>query len=217
MEKRLRDNLKAANVRLDKAIKALAPKHKGGEIEEWEAADQAVLKAERELSKYLNEAYAVEINFPIQWDIGAPLPHLLQSDYQAFLVFLIGSPMAGDGSSIQVMTSDSNDEIGIVEFIHCAATKMGDPNDEVFHGHPLDGHGLRAYKPMKVENSSWITELAAINSVHDCYDPKTWEDKNHYIFGFHDTTFECVADSFSVRTSSKSIRTTLVNLCENLN
>ena len=124
--------------------------------------------------------------------------------------------MVGDGSSIQVMTPDSNDEIGIVEFINCTATKMGDPNDEVFHGHPLHGHGFTAYRPMKVENSSWISELAAINSVHHYFNPKTWENTNHYIFGFHDTTFECVADSFSVKTSSQSIRATLINICENL-
>lgn len=216
MEAQLRDNLAQANARLERAIKAIAAKHKGGEMEEWRDADESVLTAERDLAKFLNKPYAVEIDFPLRWDVGAPLPHLLQSDHQVFLVFLIGEPSTHDGSTVTVVRPDTVDNIAVVEFVYCTATKMGDPNDEVFHGHPLEGSGLTPYTPMKVENSPWIAELSKINSVHRNFNPETWKTQTHFIFGFHDSTFECVAESFSVKTSSGSIRDKLINLCENL-
>lgn len=117
---------------------------------------------------------------------------------------------------MNVVSSDTVDDIAVVEFEYCSAAKMGAPNDEVFHGHPLDGSGLSPYTPMKVENSPWIDELAKINSVHRGFNPEIWEAQTHFIFGFHDSTFECVAESFSVTTSSYSIRETLINLCKNL-
>jgi len=34
-----------------------------------------------------------------------------------------------------------------------------------------------------------------MNSVHQYHDPKRFEVKIHYIFTFHNSTFECVAES----------------------
>jgi len=36
-----------------------------------------------------------------------------------------------------------------------------------------------------------------MNSVHRCHDPETFKALTHYIFTFHDSTFECVAASFT--------------------
>jgi hypothetical protein len=43
----LQSALKAAQIRLERAVQALAPKHKGGELEEFAAAQEALLAAER--------------------------------------------------------------------------------------------------------------------------------------------------------------------------
>ena len=85
----LETTLQEARERQRRAIKALAPKHQGGEVEEFRAATAAVLDAERALAAAKGEQYAVEIPFPVSWDTGAPLPHLLQSDYRTFLVFFL--------------------------------------------------------------------------------------------------------------------------------
>lgn len=66
MEAQLRENLVQANLRLEEAIKATASRHKGGEMEAWRDADKAVLTAERELAKFLNKPYAIEIDFPLR-------------------------------------------------------------------------------------------------------------------------------------------------------
>src|SRR5262249_26164200 len=75
---------------------------------------------------------------------------------------------------------------------------LGPPNDEALSGHPLWGRGLGYYGVFRVEQSSLVRRLAAMNSVHAHHDWTVFEKKNHYIFTFHDSTFECVAESLEV-------------------
>ncbi len=188
-------------------------------LEELKAARDAVLQAERNLAAAKNEPYAVPIEFPVSCDTGAPLPYLLQNDYQTFLTFFVRNiDPAWDGSCVSVRDPDSNlsEKLAVVEFERCACTKMGTPNDEVLHGHPLNGKGLEGYQAMSVENSSWLKELEAINSVHSCYRAEAWRDLNHYILPFHDCTFECVARGFKVEAFQIPLRELLAEICRRL-
>ena len=97
------------------------------------------------------------------------------------------------------------ESVALVQFHHCLSSKLGDPNDEVFHGHPLNGKGLEPYNVQIVRNSKWIKELETINKVHSLYNPKEWRLLNHYIFWFHDNTFECIAKSYDVEVFQKSM------------
>ncbi len=148
-----------------------------------------------------NEEYAIPLDFPVRWDIGAPLPHVIQNDYKTFLAFYLRVPDPGrDGTYIIVKDpgDGSAESLALVEFFRCVSSRLGTPNDEVLNGHPLFGKGLDGYTAQKVENSRWIAELEAINKVHRCYAPDRWRDLNHYVFWFHDSTFECVAESYKV-------------------
>jgi hypothetical protein len=213
-----------AQKRLERAIKALAPKHKGGEVEQYLTAHEALLLAERALAAAKDEPHALPIDFPVQWDAGAPLPYLLQSDYRTFLVFFLrDTDPDWDGSYfniryVNMRNSDSPNpgNLAVVEFKRCLCTKMGTPNDEVLHGHPLNGKGLEAYRPLRVENSIWIKELEAINSVHSGYKPERWRKLNHYFFGFHDSTFECIAESFEVEQKVMTVSEALSEICAKL-
>jgi hypothetical protein len=153
----------------------------------------------------------------VQWDIGAPLPYLLRSDNCTFLVFGLRD-VEPDWDGIYVNNADnpSPSNLAVVEFKGCICTKMGTPNDEVFHGHPLNGKGLELYSPLRVKNSLWIKELEAINSIHSRYSPESWRSLNHYIFGFHDCTFECVAKSFLTEARSTTIPELLTEICGKL-
>jgi hypothetical protein len=216
-ERELIAALEAANARFQCATKALAPKHKGGEVEEFRAAHQAVLAAERALAAARGEPYAVPLEFPVPWDTGAPLPHMLQNDNRTFLVFLLGStPPDRDGSYVTAVGPKDAGDLAIVEFHSCASAKMGSPNDEVYSGHPLYGKGFEAYSPLRVVNSTWIRELQTINSVHPRYNPERWSSRNHYILGFHDCTFECVAQSFTVEKTNGTIQAALATVCKRL-
>jgi hypothetical protein len=209
--------LRDARERQRRAIEALAPKHRGGEVEEFESAHAAVRDAERALAAAKGEQYVVEIPFPVKWDTGAPLPHLLQSDDRTFLMFRLRNIDPNwDGTYVHVRHAGSPEmeKLGVVEFERCICTKMGTPNDEVLRGHPLDGKGLVGYRAQRVENSNWLKELEAINAVHNYYKPDGWRTLKHYILPFHDSTFECVAKDFRVEVRETTFRELLAELCQ---
>ena len=188
-------------------------------MEEWRAAYEAVLVAERELAEERSEPFAVPIEFPVRWDVGAPLPTLLKNDYRTFVVFRLKSTDPNwDGSDVNIVHTDGGDvdDFVVVEFKHCVSAKMGSPNDEVSHGHPLFGKGYQAYTPLQVRNSSWTNEIERMNSVHRGYDPQRWRNMTHYIFGFHDSTFECMAESLEIEFAKAPMTTVLEQICARL-
>jgi hypothetical protein len=162
--------------------------------------------------------YAETFNFEFPWDIGAPLPHIVAGN-RVFLAFYAnasyptGSSASGSaGMSITVVTPETAEPVGVVEFVSCAAFKMGGPNDEALHGHPLYGRGLEAYRAHVVRRSSWITEVERINSVHPQHRPGWHGRLTHYIFAFHDETFECIAKGYQAEVRDKSMANVLLDL-----
>ncbi|HBI42878.1 MAG TPA: hypothetical protein DDY78_08470 [Planctomycetales bacterium] len=215
----LERRLRIAGERLKRAAAAMAPKHKGGEWEEYRAAHQEVLLLERQLAAANREEYAESCGFPLTWDAGAPMPHLMVNDNRALLAFLLNEPdPAWDGSYVTVKSASDEgpDLLALVEFEHCGSAKLGSPNDEVFEGHPLNGKGLEAYGAQRVVNSRWLKEIEAINSVHRMYRPERWNDLHHFIFWFHDSTFECIARSYKVETYRTRMKELLGLMVERL-
>jgi len=204
----LEEQLAIANKRLDDAASSCL---NGGDWNELRAAKALALNLERELAAARDEEHAVPLAFPVRWSTGAPLPHLLQSDYWTFLTFYVREDdPAWDGTYVTVKDPGSGvvESLALVEFVNCDSARLGSPNDEVLNGHRLDGKGLESYTAQEVVNSSWLSELERINSVHQCYEPEYWRRRHHYIFWFHDTTFECIAESFKV----ELFRTTMAEL-----
>lgn len=211
--------LTVARERLQRAMTALAPQHKGGEWEEFRAAEHEVLALERNLAAAQGKEYAETLAFPVEWDAGAPMPHLMKNDRRALLAFLLVEPDPNWDGTYTAVTSPANEgpePLGLVEFNGCISAKLGAPNDEVFEGHPLNGKGLEAYGAQRVVNSSWLKEVEKINSVHHMYRPESWCDLNHFIFWFHDSTFECLADSYIVEIHRKSMKELLGIMVERL-
>jgi hypothetical protein len=97
-------------------------------MEEFRAAREAVLQAERNLAAAKGEEYAVAVKFPVCWDTGAPLPYLLQNDYRTFLaVFLQDFDPDWDGTFVRVRNPNSglSEKLALIEFERCICTKMG--------------------------------------------------------------------------------------------
>lgn len=216
---KLKQKLNKAIQRESLACSALSKKHVDGVWEEYRSAAAEVLSLERELAAENNEEYATKIEFPVQWDTGAPLPHLFQNDYSVYLSFHIHKVDPNwDGTYINVV--DLKDEtavsLAVVEFKSCTIAKFGAPNDEVFHGHPLNGKGLEGYAPLVVKNSKWLNEIQSINKVHSQYNDAHWINRNHYLFGFHDTTFECIAESFEVSLYNTNMTTLMNIICKKM-
>ena len=212
---KLKENLESAQKKESVAIENAQKSFGENERADYFNAHQELLAAERNLARALDQEFAEPLDFPVQWDTGAPLPFLLQNEYKSFLTFYVKEVDPNwDGSYVNVVDpgSENNVNLALVTFSCCTSTKFGSPNDEVLDGHPLEGKGLDSYTAQVVRNSKWIKELQKINSVHSCYNPESWSSLNHYIFWFHDSTFECVAESYKVEVYNTNMQKLLTQI-----
>lgn len=80
-----------------------------------------------------------------------------------------------------------------LQFERCYIAKFGYPNDEALMAHPLYSKGLGFYGSYEVINSVWIKELRRNNkTTHP--DRDIMLESRHFMFTFHDSTFECIAN-----------------------
>jgi dienelactone hydrolase len=117
-----------------------------------------------------------------------------------------------DGRSVRVVGPESEEPAAIVFFPSFTAFTFGGPKDEALHGHPLHGRGLEPYGAFEVKRSTWISELEQMNSVHERHDPRRYARLRHFVFTFHDTPFECVAQAFDVYVTGGSHAALLVEM-----
>lgn len=168
-----------------------------GEWDGYRTAHQDVLRLERRLAANRGEEYAEPCGFPLRWHVGAPLPQLMVNDSRALLAFVLVDP--------DPQGYEEEEQLALVEFEGCLSARLGTPNDEVFQGHPLYRRGLEAYSAQRIVNSRWLKELEAITSVNGRDRPGRFRGLTHYVFWFHDSTFESAARSFTVETFRTSM------------
>ncbi len=203
---RLEKDLAEARKRTDEIAKRLS--RGGAEAAAFRAALDAQLEAERKLAAARGEEHAIPFELGVRWSGGAPLPHVLSSGHRSFVAFYLEEHDPDwDGTYVRVI--DPSDEevasLALAEFKGCSAIKLGPPNDEVLHGHPLHGRGLDGYGAYVVVNSRWLAELVDINRVHDQFNPQVWADARHFLFVFHDETVEAVARDVEIETFRESM------------
>ena len=153
-----------------------------------------------------------------QSDVGAPLPAVIAGEHSTRLLYVASEPDPNwDGSYVTVADPNSDRElIVIVEFEREIALSFGPPNDEAFSGHPLAARGLHPYAAFEVKESSWIRGLERMNSVHPRHKREYFESYRHFVFAFHDSTFECVACGYTFSTRRDSIRAVARALSDSL-
>ena len=135
-------------------------------------------------------------------DAGAPMPTILSNEHNLYLIFYVNNVDPNwDGTTIH-MRSDSDKGIVTVKFDRFAQFKFGNPNDEAIEGHPLYKLGIEPYSIQIVIESEWIKELRIMNSVHPYHKDESFSNYKHFIFFFHDTCFEVVAENYSIEKNS---------------
>jgi hypothetical protein len=141
-----------------------------------------------------------------QSDSGAPMPLVFSDEGRVVLAYygMEGSPKWNDFPRILGHVG-GNDPVALLRFIGCSSYMFGEPNDEALTGHPLASRGLKPYGVFRIKDSSWIRSLERSNSVSPLHEQESYQDLQHLIFTFHDTTFECLCDTFDVRTARGSI------------
>ena len=144
-----------------------------------------------------------QIKEKFEIDIGSPMPTILSNEHIVYLIFYVSNIDPNwDGKTIQMRTEDV-DGIVTVKFNRFAQFKFGSPNDEAMEGHPLYELGLEPYSIQKVIESEWIKELSKMNSVHPYHKDEHFSNYEHFIFFFHDTCFEIVAEGYSIEGNCK--------------
>jgi len=151
----------------------------------------------------------IELNDVPQSSVGAPNPVVLAGEHDVLLTYYLeDAPEGWDGTSVRIVGTDTEGEpVAVVKFNQCTAHMSGPPNDETFSGHPLAERGLGPYGVFEIKNSSWLRKLESMNAVHPYHDKDRFlENKKHFVFSFHDTTFECIAEGFTVEVSTGSVK-----------
>jgi hypothetical protein len=131
----------------------------------------------------------VELTDVPQSCIGAPMPFVVADEHILLLSYIVQQNISPD--------TDSKCSVAIVQFLHPLMHVLGPPNDEAIQGHPLWRRGLESYAAYRVDQSSLVRRLSVMNSVHRQHNPAVFDRFHHYVFTFHDSTFECVAQSLS--------------------
>jgi len=142
-----------------------------------------------------------------QSSIGAPCPMILVGEHSLRIAYYLEEKVGGwDGTTVRLLSPDQGNELcAVVDFVLPYAHMFGPPNDEAFAGHPLAERGLQPYGAFEVEGSSWLATLERMNSVHPYHRPERFKKYRHFILSFHDTTFECIAESFTFSTCRDSV------------
>jgi hypothetical protein len=140
----------------------------------------------------------VELEDVPQSSVGAPLPVVIADEGALQLAYYAEVPDPDwDGTYVREIDASSEEPVILVQFEHARAWFHGPPNDEAFSGHPLASRGLHPYAAFRIDESSWVRRLERMNSMHEHHNPETFARLRHYVFAFHDSTFECVARSFT--------------------
>lgn len=205
--------------RLGAARRRVRDLSREGTIQAWRAAYEEQLQAERDLAAARGEQYAQVIDIDLRWDTGAPLPHLVSNGSRAFIVcFASQLDPDWDGTYVTVVSpADENPSLFVViELWGCHDVRLGGPNDEALHGHPLYGKGLAGYQAHEVLNSAWIEEAIKVNSVHPQHSDTPFRQLHHYVLLFHDEMAEALAAGIEARLVQGTMRAILSELAESL-
>jgi hypothetical protein len=158
----------------------------------------------------------IELKTAPQSSVGAPNPMVLAGERDVFLAYFTEGKSCGGGGSVSVVDINTDGEsVAVVRFRHCWAHMFGPPNDAAFAGHPLADRGLTPYGVFEIRESSWVRKLERMNAVHQYHDKHRFmRDKKHFVFSFHDATFECVAESFTVEVSTGLVNDAIRRMLE---
>jgi hypothetical protein len=142
----------------------------------------------------------IELKDVPQSSVGAPLPIVLSDEFTIVLAYIIQdlSPEWNETALCLVDTDRPGESLALVEFELYQSYMFGAPNDEAFSSHPLAARGLHPYAAFRIDDSSWVRQLERMNSVHPNHNPNKFQELKHFVFAFHDSTFECVAKGFRI-------------------
>lgn len=126
--------------------------------------------------------------------VGAPCPMVLADEHVVHLAYY-----------------DTEDDVALIKFDHCFEFRMGMPAEDQVSKGPYSGLGIVNFEPHFVENSPWLEELEARYHVVTSFS-RGEREYVHYVFAFHDRTFECIASNYTVeKHTAITVKQLLIN------
>lgn len=200
----LRNQLEDTEKSLDRVFKRLYVK--GGMWEKRKEETRKKLQSEkielekkepilrRQLAEASGEEHAVRLDLGVLPESAISGEMLVQTDSKCVLLF-----------NSSKMTEEGTIPTVIVELGHTVKTQFGLPNDEAWSGHPLYNFGMRhyAYGTFEVINSSWLAQVEAQNQISF---PDYKLNYKHFIFHFHDSSFECLSKEMKISIVDRSFK-----------
>lgn len=146
-----------------------------------------------------------------QSSVGSPSPAALSGERLLHLAYYLEERQNGrHGPGVPPVDEHSQGELcALVRFSRAIAHMSGPPNDEAFKGHPLAQRGLKPYAVSEVANSSSLRTLERMNAVHPLHRPERFAKYKHFVFTFHDSVFECIAENFQLSVHKGSVSSVL--------
>jgi hypothetical protein len=130
---------------------------------------------------------------------------LFMNDDVAFLVF--NATRTGGGWRGR----EGATERAVVEIKRCTTTRFGYPSDAALAGHPLFEKGLGSFGVFEVTDSAWVAQLAAQHAAARPDGPAL-PPQRHFVFTFHESTLECVADDVVVVLTRDSLNEVIAGI-----
>jgi hypothetical protein len=185
----LEKQLAAAQEQYKQLVQRLGP----GTLGEAIRAGKLMAKAQGELAEAKGEENAIPYDIGFVPEAAVSEAVVLQTEYATVLTFSAVREMP-DGKRASA-------GYGLVRIDGCSLTRFGQPNDEARAGHPLYSKGLNTYGVYEVRNSLWSRQTVEMNRVSFPNTPDSTQ--KHFIFTFHDSTFECLAHGLRADLSTK--------------
>jgi hypothetical protein len=102
-------------------------------------------------------------------------------------------------------------ERAVVEIKRCTTTRFGYPSDAALAGHPLFEKGLGSFGVFEVVDSTWVAQLSGQHAAARPAAPPL-PPQRHFVFTFHDSTLECVADDLVVVLTRDSLNDVIAGI-----
>ena len=126
---------------------------------------------------------AIDVPLPAT---AAPVPFIVANEYKTLLCYrVLGAPP---------------ELRALVSFHGVHATRWGPVIDEHLSAHEFGRVGPGFYSPYQYSNSEWLDQ--AIGAAVVASSPWFLGTLYHFVFPFHESTFECLAASIRVEVSS---------------
>ena len=151
----------------------------------------------------VNNDQVIELGMVPQPEAGAPSPQVFATEYTIWLTYFISESDPWYEKKYSKIWSNSDERckedcIAIVQFQTAHIHMFGGSSEKTIAGHPLAERGLENFRIGENTNSTWIKELEEMDSVGHSRPTCGFLGARHFIFAFHDSTFECIAQGLKV-------------------